>query len=386
MNFFLLSLIPIAVWGFQWLFNKRVVWQEAAIGTGVALLTATIFCMIEAGGAFVPSDTEVWSDRVNYAQHQPPWVEYYEYAVYRTETYTTTDSKGNVQLHTRQVFDHWQPTTERHDDNWWVNSRLESIDVNSGRYEDIKKEFGSFSSVDGSRSTFKHNSHMISGSPYDERTQNVTGYIYPIAANRKFENRLLKAKDTLYSFQEVPIEQARKLFEWPKILANQFETNRLLGSAKNFWDGRQWDQMNAVLGPTKNVNLIAIGFPAGTALETGMLQERYWKGGKKNDLVLTFGGDPNKPEWAYVFGWTEKELVKRLLENRLREGTATIDEISSVVRAEYQLLPFEEKFAHIEIETPWWYYLIFFVVVAGSQDLANFFFSTNEYTKSPIGK
>jgi hypothetical protein len=192
---------------------------------------------------------------------------------------------------------------------------------------------------------------------------------------------LLKAKDTLYSFQEVPIEQARKLFEWPKILANQFETNRLLGSAKGFWDGRQWDQMNAVLGPTKNVNLIAIGFPAGTALETGMLQERYWKGGKKNDLVLTFGGDPNKPEWAYVFGWTEKELVKRLLENRLREGTATIDEISSVVRAEYQLLPFEEKFAHVEIETPWWYYLIFFVVIAGSQGLANFFFSTNEYSK-----
>jgi len=134
-------------------------------------------------------------------------------------------------------------------------------------------------------------------------------------------------------------------------------------------------------GPEKFINLIAVGFPSGSSLETGMLQERYWHGGKKNDLVLVFGGDPKKPEWAYVFGWTEHQTVKRLLENRLRDGTASIDEITRLVRAEYAILPFEEKFEHVEVETPWWYYLIFFIVVAASQGFAHHAFSTNDLSK-----
>lgn len=381
MIFFVLSLLPILVWAIQWYFNRQVVWKEAAVGAAMALLTATTFQVIESAGVFIPSDTETWSGRVVYAQHQPAWVEYYEYAVYRTEYYTTTDSKGHTTVHTRQVFDHWQPTSRLHPDSWWTETELGEFDTNQVRYADILKEFGGNAApVRGVRTTGEHNSRLLSG-PYDDnRTVNVTGYVYPVEDDRKFENRLLKAKDSLYSFEPVTPEQAKRLFGWPNT-ENRYDSDRLLGTAKELWNRREWDQMNAVLGPEKNVNLIAVGFPKGSALELGMLQQHYWHGGKKNDLVITFGGDPKKPEWAYVFGWTEDELVKRLLENRLRSGEATIDEISSIVRANYRLLAFEEKFSNIEISPPWWYYLIFGVVMVLSQGIAHFVFSTNEEEK-----
>lgn len=381
MIFYLLALLPILVWAIQWYFNKQVVWKEAAVGAGAALLVATIFHVIEASDAFVPSDTETWSGRVQYAQYQPRWREYYEEAIYRTEHYTTTDSKGHVQHHTRQVFSHWESRRRWHEAQWWVETELGTFGVDEGRYVDVLKEFGgSIIQVDGDRRTGEHASRMIEGVPHDDRTVNQTSYVYPVTIRQQFDNRLLKATGSLYNFEPVLPEQAKSLYAWPEN-ENRFESDRLLGTANALWDQRSWDQMNAILGPSKNVNLIAIGFPAGTSLELGMLQERYWKGGKKNDLVLMYGGDPRKPEWAYVFGWTERQSVKRLLENRLRQGEATIQEITSLVEAEYELLPFEEKFAHVEIETPWWYYLIFAIVVVASQSIAHFVFVTNHESK-----
>lgn len=379
MIFFLLALLPIAVWGIQWYFNREVVWKEAAVGVGAALLVASIFTGIEAAGFMLPSELETRSAPVAYAQFQPRWKEYYEEAIYRTETYPCGTSK-NPQTCTRTVFSHWESRRRWHKERWWVVSELGTFYVNQSRYNEICQKHGDIKAVPGDRRTGEHASRMIEGDPNDYRSVNATGYIYPITDNTKFTNRLLKSKTSLYNFEPVPAEQTKGLFEWPEN-QNRFDTDRLLGSAQYTWDRREWDQMNARLGPDKKVNLIAIGFPASTDLETGTLQERYWRGGRKNDLVLTYGGDPKNPNWAYVFGWTERQAVKRLLENRLLEGTATIDEISRLVREEYELFPFEERFEHVQVQTPWWYYLIYALVVLTSQGVVHFYFSTNQETK-----
>jgi hypothetical protein len=378
MIFFLLSLLPVAVWAVQWYFNREIVWKEAAVGTAAALLTATLFWGIGASGAFVPESIETYSDQVSYAQYQPKWREQYEEAIYRTETYQSgTDSNGNPTYSTRTVFSHWETRRRWHNARWWVESGLGTYRVDAGRYADVVNSFGGeIQRVAGKRRTGETDSHMIEGVPDDDRSVNTVGYVYPVTDNYKFEDRL-RGSQTLYNFEAVTEEQAQGLFEWPEN-RNRFDTDRLLGTASNLWTQRSWDQMNAVLGPAKKVNLIAIGFPGNSKLEVGKLQERFWNGGKKNDLVLTFGGDPQEPDWAYVFGWTEREAVKRLLENRLMDGVATTEEITKLVVAEYELLQYEEKFAHVEIDTPWWFYLIFGIVVAISQGIAHYIFSVNE--------
>lgn len=381
--FFFLALIPVVVWGIQWYFNREVNWQEAAIGVGAALIVATTFQVIESADAFVPSSIETRSDDVTYAYYRPAWREQYQEAIYRTETYSCGTAK-NPQTCTRQVFSHYETRRRWHPDRWWVETDLGQFDIDEARFNDIVQMHGDIKATPGRRRTGETSSKMIEGDPNDYLSVNITGYVYPVTDNTKFENRLLKAKGSLYNFEPVPEDRMEGLFpEWPEN-ANRFDTDRLLGMANQLWDQRSWDQMNAVLGPEMRVNLIAIGFPAGTTQETGTLQERLWRGGKKNDLVLTFGGDPQEPDWAYVFGWTERQTVKRLLENRLMDNEATIDEIMALVRSEYELCEFEEKFAHVEIETPWWYYLIFFVVMFGSQGVAHFVFSTNDSNKDDV--
>lgn len=385
--FWAFAVLPIAVWGFMWASHKKVVWWEAAVGAGVALALAGAFHGM--AGVLLGMDTETWSDRVSYAQYQPPWVEYYEEAIYRTEHYTTTstDSQGRTvtEHHTREVFSHWEPRTRRHGPSWWVESPLGTISCPEARYAEILSRFGGQTTpVPGDRSTSEHASRLQSGDPNDYQTVNNTGWVYPVTARRRFENRTLVAP-SLYSYPEVPETWRGQLYDWPEN-PDPFTSERLLGTAGNAFSIQAWDQLNARLGPTKLVNLICIGF-GNEPREIASWQEAHFRGGKKNDLVICFGGTPKEPSWAYVFGWTEKELVKRKLETFFLEGNLTdqsIPQIEGLVRSHYELLDFEAKFAHIPIEPPLWMYLTYFLVTIVFQVGAHLFAHHNAEDKPQL--
>jgi hypothetical protein len=116
------------------------------------------------------------------------------------------------------------------------------------------------------------------------------------------------------------------------------------------------------------VNVILIGFGDKDA-SVAQLQEAKWFGGKKNDLVLCYGGAGVKTEWAVVFGWTEQELVKRNLETILLENTVNTEilpRIESEIRANYVIKDWT-KFDYIAVSPPWWGFLILCVVMIAAQ-------------------
>jgi hypothetical protein len=130
----------------------------------------------------------------------------------------------------------------------------------------------------------------------------------------------------------------------------------------------KWDQLNAELGPVKKVNLVAVGFKEGS-VEFGTEQEAAWIGGKKNDLVITFGGDAKKPSWVYVFGWTEQDIVKKKLESLILEKgftNAVLPEIKQIVAADYVIKDWT-KFDYLTVEVPLsrYIWLIVLVIVFG---------------------
>lgn len=55
--------------------------------------------------------------------------------------------------------------------------------------------------------------------------------------------------------------------------------------------------------------------------DAGLLQEAYWKGGNKNEFVVTIGIDSlsRKVEWAHVFSWTENQRLKLDVRNFAEE-------------------------------------------------------------------
>lgn len=356
---YLIGMLPLlaglAVAGFG--YEAR--WRDWGISAGIGLLTATCFQIGLYYG--MAGDEQVFSGQITGAKHFAAWTEYYEYAVYRTVT--SQDSKGNTT--SRQVFDHWQPTTAYHADSYTDYSNIQrNYEVSQGVYAWTRDKFGGEHAVPGDRVTGNHNSYMISGDPNDYEAPNQTGYNVPVTDVRSWINKV-KCCPSVFSF--APLPKGVQVFPYP-YPSDPFRSNRLLGTSAKSVDTLAFDQMCARLGPVKKSNLILVGFGDKDS-SYAHYQEAAWVGGKKNDVVLCFGGDPAKPTWSYCFGWTEAALVKRNLETlALDQGvsTATLPAIESEIRQNYKLKDWK-KFDYLTIEPPLWSYFAMFGAIIVTQ-------------------
>lgn len=323
-------------------------------------------------------DTETWSGVITQTTYYGAWVEQYEQS--HTETYACgSDSKGNTRYCTRTYY-----TTEyaHHGGDWDVNRDFGTIqdapDVSQEFHNYVKNNFGG--KID-SRYTQSCTcgGHYYSGDQNAYVTQNHTGYIHPVTMTKSFENRI-KAAPSLFSYPKVPTNIT--VFTWP-INPDWNNSERVLGTAKFLIDTRNWDILNTTLGPAKKVNLIVVGFPAGYSMETAKWQEASWIGGKKNDLIICFaGGSKNSPaEWAYVFGWTEKTIVKVNLQDIFTQNpinNSIIEKVSNEVASNYVKKDWH-KFDYIRIEPPTWSYWVYLVMMLLVQGGLYIWFNLNEF-------
>ena len=387
--FWTFALVPIFAGLFFLWKNKQVCWQEWLGSCAVALVMAGIFQMVAMVG--MTDDTETWSGYGNSARQYSRWKEYYEYAVYRTEVYYTTethyttDSKGRSRSHTervrhtREVFDHWQPSSRWHNASWTLFTTLGNFSISETKFDDMCGKYDDRHSVPGRRTTSDHNSKMIDVDPNDYVADNKTKWIEPATTIKHFENKI-KAAPSLFSFSKVPTNIA--VYPWPSN-PDWNRSDRVMGTAQSMIDPLKWDQLNAVLGASKKVNLIVIGFPADKGVNIAKWQEAKWIGGKKNDLVICFGGgSKTQPaEWAYVFGWTEKNIVKLDIQDLFTKYPINNDllpHIQGEVIESYVTKDWH-KFDYIKIEPPSWSYWVYLIVMGFTQAGLYFWFNVNEY-------
>ena len=143
--------------------------------------------------------------------------------------------------------------------------------------------------------------------------------------------------------------------------------------------------MNSRLGPRKKINVILVGFGAKES-SIAHMQEAKWIGGKKNDLVICYGGSKEKTEWAYVFGWTEKEIVKRNLETIMMDNVVNselVPKIEKEILSNYKIKEWE-KFDYISVEPPYWAYLILLGVLVFTQTIFFLISYFNNSTKANV--
>ena len=373
-TFYLIALLPVLIGAGMWIAKKEVVWWEWLIGTGVSFGIAGFIHLLVASG--MTNDTETWSGQVMSVIFYPEWVEQYEVAVYKTETYTI-----DKQTYTRQVFSHYETRYRTHREHWeaglYFGAESNDRNINKAKYLQIKKDFGD--KIDKKKS---HKSGFYKGDPYIYITKNTTGYIHPVFKLKKFENKV-KCAPSIFSYIEVPKDV--KVFEYPKN-EGKWKSDRVLGTAKNIISIYNWDCLNAKLGPRKKLNLILIGFPLGESTMISQYQEAKYIGGKKNDLVLCYAGDYKKPDWAYVFGWSENEKVKRDLETLILSGISK-DFCNKVERTVYDgnyVKKEWSKFDYISISPPMWGYWTLIGVMILTQGIFWFWANKNEFQRSEI--
>lgn len=365
---YIIAILPLLIGGVFWITNKEVTWLEWIISSVISFAIAGIVHMCAVSS--LTADVETWSGQITHAKQFSAWKEYYEYAVYRTEYYTKTeyytDSKGRTRSrtvrHSRKVFDHWEPTSRWHSEHFKSYSNIDTeYSISKSDFDFLSKQFNDRAPVAGNRRTGEHNSRMIEGDPNDYLTNNKTGWIQPVTKLVHFENRI-KAAPSTFSFLKVPKEV--KVFPYPKN-DNPFHSDRLIGSAA-LLDALQFDQMNSRLGPNKKVNVILVGMGNVGSFDS-QWQESAWLRGKKNDIVIVFGGLNKKPTWVKTFSWGEGLALKNIETLLLREGVSNqiLPKIEEEIKKNFVRGDWS-RFNYITIEMPMgrlWIYIVILIVV-----------------------
>lgn len=356
--FYLIAFLILVAGLIVFIKRQEIALWEWLVSAGVAFVLAGIFHAIAFHG--MTADEELWSGKIVLAKQYSAWKEYYEEAIYRTETTTTTDSDGNTHTESHQVFDHWEPETRWHSEYWVLYSDIDTeYNVSKDEYLATVKNFGGHTkSVKGDRTTGEHASRMIDGDPNDYETRPDNGYIMPVIDQRNFVNRI-KAAPTVFSYGKV--DPSEPVYEYP-LLQDWHKSDRVMGSAQGKINQRLWDEMSARLGPSKQVNVIIVGF-GNQSIDIAMRQEAKWVGGKKNDIVICYGGaSPDKADWCHVFSWSEREDCKINLRNIVLEnkiGDNLIPLIENEVKANFVRKNWHQ-FDYISIEPPTWSYITYF--------------------------
>ena len=363
--FYFIALVPIAIGALLWFLDKEIIWWEWLIGSAAALLLAAIFHGVSIWG--MTDDIETWSGYITRATHFPLWVEEYQEAHYVTHT----DGKGHT--YTTVYY-----TTEyrTHPEYWEAFTQYDDHEISAGFFGEICYNFSNLVTEDG------HKGGFYSGDPNVYVTYNKNGFIYPTTILRHWSNRV-KVAPSVFSFVSVPTNIA--VYAWPRNPDWRI-SQRLLGAAPALFDQLEFDRINSRLGASKKMNLIFVGF--GDKDSTyGQWQEAKWLGGKKNDLVVAFGGmTKNRPAaWVHVFGWSESFLAKRNIETLFMTYPASpqlMQLVENEVKARYTIKDWS-KFDYLTVEPPTWSYIVYFIVLILTQGGLYFFFHTEELGDQP---
>lgn len=377
---YIIALIPVVIGLFLFIFNNKINWQEWVSGSLCGFIVAGIFHIFAIAG--LTSDIETWSGQVTRVNYYPEWVERYKKAIYKTVTRHSGSGK-NRRTYTERVLSHYETRYFTHSESWDMfisyGKEQESKSISKQKFEEIKKLFGNNIDKTGERSCY-FGGRIDSGDKSIYTVNNNTKWIQPVTITKYFENRI-KAAPTTFSFAKVPTNIP--VYSWPEN-PNVFESDRLINETRI--NRLQFDQMNSRLGPKKKVNVIMINFGKQDS-SIADWQQAKWIGGKKNDIVLCYGqAKDENAKWAKVFGWSEKEICKRNLENILL--TQPIDNniltnIEEEIKNNYIIKDWT-KFDYISIEPRPWVYPVYLVFLLLSQFALWIYFHLNEFEKNDV--
>jgi hypothetical protein len=327
-------------------------WKESLCGVGAALLI--ISSTLALGTCSSQRDTETLSGQIVQVVYTPTWRAQWT----ELESYTTTDSKGNTSTHHRTV-----TKNRTYPPEWTAKTTLRDVDIHESFYQQVVAKYGE-RAVKGSRPNYD------SGDRNDyvsDVKDDAFWPEYPMTQSRSWKNPL-KNKKTLHNLQPLSEQELAQIPSYPK--NETFQSNRIIGESKiNIWN---WDKLNSYLGPRSRVNMILVRLDS---IEKAKLLQRGWENGKKNDLVICYDGE-SKADWCYVFGWSERELVKQNIQTLFLENTADdtiLESLRNIVERDFSPHKWTQ---YEEYETPvptGWVVAAFLVMIATQTFLYKFF-------------
>lgn len=290
------------------------------------------------------SDYEIWSGEITGVYHKEEWDEWHP-----PQTYTTTETvngKTVTRTHTKPGY-------------WEHHNAINRITTTDNGTESVG--YG-YSPNTGERVKFNDS--------YPNTEAELALY-YPIgtpsASFHSYKN-LLKLDKSLYSYDEINLEDYPNLPEYPKKRSNdaslrEISVDRVIGDFKNKEELIiKVNEINTYLNSkavNKQVNVMLVNLGADATKESGFALEQYWEGGNKNDFIITMSiSDSGVINWCHIITWSESFALINKLELGL-EGVNVYDgsfkqkleEVKTDVQELYVRMEMAEYEEYIEVET-----------------------------------
>lgn len=296
-----LMIVPIIATLVMFLFfdRKRIAWWEYLFLFGASALV--IFISKVVIESTMVSDKEFWGQTAYQVEYEGAYDEYIHKTC--TESYACgTDSDGNTKYCDRTYDCSY---VENHGPKWRIKgSKGASIRISKSEYNRVKNKWGNEKKT-GSHRNYHSYDDGIFGSFWLDRDELVEC----IVTSHRYENRVKVAK-SVFNFIEVTDEDKERLglYDYPKIY-DGYKQSVIIGYKDDVAE-RKLQLLNGKLGPKKQVKVFILVFE-GKTKEAGVMQEAYWKGGNKNEFILTIGIDKQgNVNWAHPFSWAERSIVK----------------------------------------------------------------------------
>lgn len=343
------------------LFRSRIVWWEAFLPLGMCLIVIPItkFCVERAH----LSDTEFWGGYATEAWFYEGWDEYIH------QTCTRTNSDGETETYDCSYVD-------RHPPYWELRTTIGDIRIESGgslgsgftfpKFEDLAAHWGNRQFEDMGRSY-----HWTDGDAYYTTWPRDDETLIPVTRPHRYENRVQVAS-SVFNFPDVLPEEVENfgLHDYPPILDGYKQRNILGngGPSQPKADARL-QQANALLGAPKQVRMYILLYK-NQPLEASHKQEGLWKGGNKNELVLTIGlDDQNHVDWARVFSWSDSERLKvdireyvaKTFKDRPLDLVMVVNHMARHTEEQFVRKEFAE-FSYLKVEPPFWGVILAYVL------------------------
>lgn len=330
-------------------YNHRTLWWEFLI----PFLASILLIGLSKFGieSLQTRDTEYWGGWVVRAEYYEDWNEevvYYE---------THRDSKGNTRRERKTRI-------EYHPARWLIiDSNDCEVNINSNVFESLSGRFGNRRFVE-----LRRNYHTNDGDLYITEWNRRDEDLIPVTTQHSYENRVA-ASDSVFNFAEVD-PKTYGLYDYPEI-TDFYKCQSILGSGDQtqVYAERELSVWNARLGRSKQVRMLILLFK-NQPIQAGFEQENYWKGGNKNEFVVTIGlDDHHNVTWCHAFSWTEVEDLKvdtreYVMGQKSLNLQHLVNWMAVEVNTRFKRKEFHD-FDYLTIEPPGWAIFLVFVLVTG---------------------
>lgn len=306
------SIIAFIIW------HKKLTWWEVILPTliGLFFIFGTKSCMESSNLA----DTEYLSTYAIQTVYEEPWNEYIHKTCtreYACGTETTTDSKGNTHSTTKYCTETYDCSyVDYHPAQYYIICQnKESYSISKEKYDELVKKWGNNKFVEMNRNYYTQDG--------DEYVSDWKGDIKTVETadwTQSYENKI-QSSHSIYNYEDISDldKKEYKLYEYPN--SNSYKINSILSSKSYIFQYEQ-DQINAInglLGAAKKIHIWVLIFEESNKY-AAELQQSYWKGGNKNELVICIGVDKKRHiKWNHVFTWSDKQIVKIKIRNYLNK-------------------------------------------------------------------